>query len=526
MTIAFDGTGGLFTRVGRFYVAVETCNTLRGTDVETVVDDIVAQFASANQDIVSGIYQDRDSFRNVFVTFLSQLQFRSANGVIAQVNDDYPLAALTTYAAISQLITQMIANSETVNASSTSATPTAGTNTGTSVCLASTKGFGGKNREYLIPETIVLTASTDSQSGTVTAGEETWTITSPVAETDQLDWDWPKGSGVATSLVSANPGGSLNLIANGDFESFTTNTPANFSIVAGVAGTNIFQGGSGLTTSGLISGATNATPIVITTTAAHGLATGASVTIAGVGGNTAANGTWTITVLSPTTYSLTGSVGSGAYTAGGAWTGAQFRGTKCLKLTGTGAGVAQIRQVFGDSTGTTTDLLPLAVIAVHCWIKCDVVPAAGVLEIALTDADGTIIQDNEGTDNSITKTLSAATTSYASLGGFFRMPLALPTATPYYLRVRFSTDITSGRSLFIDDLCLAYPTESYRGGPWLAVFPGGTNTVVGDTQTVAVANTWGLAQRAFQMFFDMRTLGLQIPSNSAGGETIADSLFA
>lgn len=61
---------------------------------------------------------------------------------------------------------------------------------------------------------------------------------------------------------------------------------------------------------------TNATPIVVTT-GTHGLATGASVTITGVGGNTAANGSWSITVLSPTTFSLNGSVGNGAYTSGG-----------------------------------------------------------------------------------------------------------------------------------------------------------------------------------------------------------------
>ena len=65
-----------------------------------------------------------------------------------------------------------------------------------------------------------------------------------------------------------------------------------------------------------ITGATNATPIVITT-AAHGMVTPDVVTIAGVGGNTAANGTWIITRLTATTFSLRGSVGNGAYTSGG-----------------------------------------------------------------------------------------------------------------------------------------------------------------------------------------------------------------
>lgn len=72
-------------------------------------------------------------------------------------------------------------------------------------------------------------------------------------------------------------------------------------------------------TTGILSvtGATNATPIVITTNSAHGYITGDSVTISGVGGNTAANGTKVITKISDTSFSLNGSVGNAAYTSGG-----------------------------------------------------------------------------------------------------------------------------------------------------------------------------------------------------------------
>lgn len=65
-----------------------------------------------------------------------------------------------------------------------------------------------------------------------------------------------------------------------------------------------------------ISNATNATPIVITTDLAHGLATDDEVLIRGVAGNTAANGVWKVTVLTTTTFSLQGSAGNGAYVAG------------------------------------------------------------------------------------------------------------------------------------------------------------------------------------------------------------------
>lgn len=72
-----------------------------------------------------------------------------------------------------------------------------------------------------------------------------------------------------------------------------------------------------------VSGATNASPIVITTSAAHGLANDDRVFIAAVGGNTNANGIRKVKVLSATTFSIhnetTGAAiaGNAAYTSGG-----------------------------------------------------------------------------------------------------------------------------------------------------------------------------------------------------------------
>lgn len=61
-------------------------------------------------------------------------------------------------------------------------------------------------------------------------------------------------------------------------------------------------------------------PITIVTGSTAGLTTGSQVTITGVAGNTAANGTFTITVVDATTFSLNGTVGNGNYAGGGQWT--------------------------------------------------------------------------------------------------------------------------------------------------------------------------------------------------------------
>lgn len=65
-----------------------------------------------------------------------------------------------------------------------------------------------------------------------------------------------------------------------------------------------------------ITAASNATPIVVTS-AAHGLKTGDDVIVAGVAGNTAANGVRNVTVVDANNFSINGSVGNGAYTSGG-----------------------------------------------------------------------------------------------------------------------------------------------------------------------------------------------------------------
>ncbi len=66
-----------------------------------------------------------------------------------------------------------------------------------------------------------------------------------------------------------------------------------------------------------ITNATNASPIQITTSAAHGFSTGQLVNIGAVTGNTAANGTWIVTVVNSTNFTLNGSAGNGPYGIGG-----------------------------------------------------------------------------------------------------------------------------------------------------------------------------------------------------------------
>lgn len=62
-----------------------------------------------------------------------------------------------------------------------------------------------------------------------------------------------------------------------------------------------------------ITGSTNATPIVVTFGAGHGKKDGDRIAIAGITGNTAANGEWTLQFTGTNAAKLLGSVGNGTH---------------------------------------------------------------------------------------------------------------------------------------------------------------------------------------------------------------------
>jgi Tc toxin complex TcA C-terminal TcB-binding domain/Neuraminidase-like domain len=124
--------------------------------------------------------------------------------------------------------------------------------------------------------------------------------------------------GLQTGMQVSIAGALGNTAANGQF-GVTVNTPTVFAL-NGSAGNGAWTGGgtiSPLVSSVAVTQATNATPIVITTAAPHGFASGARVSVDAVQGNTAADGVFTVTVGSPTTITLEGSEGNGNWTAGG-----------------------------------------------------------------------------------------------------------------------------------------------------------------------------------------------------------------
>lgn len=467
MTIPLTGTGGLFTRVGTMGGLLNDVNSFRGTanltaasikSIGPAVDSIAAQFDSTDQNLINGLYGNRDSYRTVHSSLTQYIQQLAQSTLVQMANDDTPLAVQDLTHALTLLISQMKTGSQTVQKPTVSESVTAGgSNVGGGVVIASVLGGNGTQLDYVLNENVSLTCTLDAQT-TGTAGQEQFTVASPTSDSDPLDWQWPLGSGVsltqnAVDANQSNSGG--NLLQNSGFETWTNaNQPDNWIRDVGVIGTTILQGATA------------------------------------------------------------------------------YKGTYSLELVGNGSELTSVYQPFNtapstssNAGGTSAVLSPSTQYAVNLWSRYSgTTPAAGVIEVALTDGAGTVTQDGAGNQNLFTVAFGTLTTSFVPHNGWFRTPAVLP-STGFRLRVRFSTAFTSGTNVFIDNLALTPGFTLYTGGPQLAIFSGSPNFIIGDTFTAAVTNSYNSGwQKLADRLFGMKALGLQLPSG--GSPTIADSLIA
>lgn len=210
-----------------------------------------------------------------------------------------------------------------------------------------------------------------------------------------------------------------------------------------------------------------------------------------------------------------------------------YRGTKSITFVGDAASTALLTglyQPFGaasNTAGTTNTLKPLTAYAVIIRHKVNTAPAAGVLRVELVDGSNAITTDAAGTNNRLSVTLSGLTSSWSTSTVVFRTPRVLPTESRLYIHL--STALSTGTTLYIDDVAMVEMTQLYEGGPLISMFAGSTKFIVDDTFTLTVTNDRGGStyggdfQTMFDRFFDMRSKKLQLPS--ASSPTIANTLI-
>ena len=106
---------------------------------------------------------------------------------------------------------------------------------------------------------------------------------------------------------------------------------------------------------GAVEGASDESPIAITATA-HGLSDGTYITVEGVDGNDAANGSFPVTRIDDDHFSLDGSTGDGDWTAGGIWSvaGLYRYAVAATSAAGFEVGTAYTALIQGQVSGLPT----------------------------------------------------------------------------------------------------------------------------------------------------------------------------
>tara|TARA_R110000803_G_scaffold23906_6_gene58216 strand:+ start:3206 stop:4831 length:1626 start_codon:yes stop_codon:yes gene_type:complete len=534
----------LFTRLGKAFFAGNTAITATATSIPAEAEDYLDAIAAGTLEVrntASGVEAATASIKTAGTAFVSSgVKTPCANLLVQMIKEDVVLPSATTLASTVELISQMETASSSVNASSIGGSVAYNSgNTGDGVIVYSTKRGDGKVNEHILGEVLngaVSSTLASGQSASSMQGEPA------VANTSIL---WPTGSGASQTLTSYVADSSANLMA-GAFEtedSNASNLPSGWIAEVATLGTTVLMTpievqtviiSSSPTTGYMILKFTdkdgkqqNTAPLVYNASqsavqaalrALNGLA---SVTVVTTG--VSPNYTHTITFTDvPNPGQLTSTetfdVGSIAHATSTAGSANIVRGGRAMEFNSNGAEVSAMYYPLTVSAATSYSF--------NAFFKTDSAPAAGAIKIELLDAiGGSVIADDESTSNLLDVDATALTTSWSMHNTTFRTPTVLPGNV--YLRVRISTAITNTSSVFFDELCFVPSIALYTGGPMVAMFTGETDWVVGDKVTITPTNDrGGTIHEWSNRVFDLRTNNLLLPSNSAGGETIADSLIS
>ena len=200
-----------------------------------------------------------------------------------------------------------------------------------------------------------------------------------------------------------------------------------------------------------------------------------------------------------------------------------YDGLYALAFYGDGTVANSIYQQFG--LDTSVQIKPRTQYAICGWARRSATDTTS-LEFALVDGAGATILDDHGVACSVTQTIAGMTSSYAPVTGTFRTPRVLPSVVR--LVVRMTAALASSVTITIDRLAMTEMTPLYAQGPYLSAFSKvGSDPIIGDSWTLTATNDrLGQFQVLFEKLFGMRSLGLLLPSDTSGSETIPDSLIA
>lgn len=521
MAIDYTGsaTTGLINRLGKLFHLAKQVDALQ-TTVVAEAEDVVDSFVSADmwqiqkiQELAtvaiekgalagmyrdSGVYRDRprndvagtrtprmsesltygSSIAGATTGYMNHLHScieTSAHNILIEAvrtGLDKPIVGIND--ALIELIKDMNANGHKVDentvAHNSGSDATGSSNTGNGTVLVSINmpdwQIGNTTRkphQSIKAETVYFECQHDESTGSV-LGRERF-IARGKAGSGKYASSWPSGSGAQQRYNVCSAGqltGSANLLYNSDFDIWPTSTTCDqwtFSLASGTA---------------------------------------LSSTAGGQGG-----------ALTTNTDRHTVTFGS--------------RGTYALRVNGNNSASHLIQQKMGNNTdGTIGTVTPNTSLLFSMRIRSqDTTITAGKLRAALWDGTSSRVANASrtfdfgasGGDDDFEANLTSSWTHF--YGTFDVGEKAIPSDLRFGLD--FPTVLQADRSLLIDELVLAYPTQLYPGGPAFLIVRGDTDFKITDNFSRPFTNNFASDfQLYFDKYFGTSSMNLNLPIAGSG----------
>mgnify|MGYP003113517312 CR=1 FL=1 len=482
MAIVYDGTGGLFTRLGKLFQLKKVTNTFR-TTLRTEIDDVIAVYADADKDMISELIASREQLDTRLAGIDSMIDNACLATLHEQVKSGLSLEPRGLQDALRLLIDDMTTTStKTVGGSSVTQTVHVdASSVGTTVAAVDVTANAGtmlvstkmpmsqlgssvqKEKQNLRAETLRADCVQDESSG-VAAGSEVFLVTGKEAR-DAIHYEWPLGSGTKTSVrvtsASGNterrsgPGG--NVLSNSGFDNWSTATSCQLWTADSTRASGSFSSGGDPSSSNPIERqATNFSP-------------------------------------------------DGVY---------------AIEFNGDGNEKHRVYQKLGSQSGTPGRVYPLKTYIVSFRIRAQAgTITSGVLKASLTDGSYTDISTATVSHDCSSSNL---TTTWVHKTAVWQTDSDSIAKDSRFV-IQFTTALQNAKSLLVDELVLFEPVSLYAGGPEIGFVRGSADFRNNDRFTLAVTND---NAGEFQTFFDQvfgtcqRNLNLPIAGTNRMNDTL------
>lgn len=241
-----NAPGAIFNCTGKMGLTISQMMMYQAAQLVNLTDTtngVVAQYNNESdlQALIGGTYIGLLGGPENVGTTMQNLAQQTWNRKVFRDNPqiNQTLTNLNVPASIQNVILQMQQQGATVLAMTVTATPGTFVGVGNSIINASVKRpVDGLVLENTFAESVLITCTSDSYSGTAQAGNEVMSVVGTGAQTDFFAFNWPLGSGATSSITNINGNANNsqgNILTNSGYETWTGNTPNNYTITVGAS---------------------------------------------------------------------------------------------------------------------------------------------------------------------------------------------------------------------------------------------------------------------------------------------------